>query len=281
MQALLKLPYGSCKQFRKYVRRFLRKENLIFRGRYNVYKIVPHSSRIPSMERESRAAKIHQDPRFIYYGLGVFYRPILKCESVGALYQARRIPRTPSNEEIEILAQTLLDRTPAACHRAVWCETFDSHKFEAVWACMSEKQKKITNCLLGNLRIPVTGAHGDLAKNNIMVEDTGEIKIIDWEYFRERGSVVTDILYLYCSLHIRKSSEKIYNPFLIKKYGMPLFFGNNVFSENENPSLDALSLLGGFSAVCKTWVCRPEESHDKIIKDFVKYDFDFFSTCYE
>ena len=50
--------------------------------------------------------------------------------------------------------------------------------------------------LISKLKVPLTGAHGDLHKENIILNEKRELKFIDWDYYRDRNTFLYDLLHL-------------------------------------------------------------------------------------
>ena len=50
--------------------------------------------------------------------------------------------------------------------------------------------------LISKLKVPLTGAHGDLHSENIIFNNKKELKFIDWRNYRDRNTYIYDLLHL-------------------------------------------------------------------------------------
>ncbi len=50
--------------------------------------------------------------------------------------------------------------------------------------------------LISKLKVPLTGAHGDLHNDNIIFNKKKELKFIDWRNYRDRNTFIYDLLHL-------------------------------------------------------------------------------------
>ena len=46
------------------------------------------------------------------------------------------------------------------------------------------------------LHVPLTGAHGDLHQENIILDKNHKLKFIDWRNYRNKNSLIYDLLHL-------------------------------------------------------------------------------------
>ena len=94
------------------------------------------------------------------------------------------------------IAEIIANAIPSDLRAGGWRSVFDRRIVR-----MIEKSDyeiiSMVDSVLSEVEFPVTGAHGDLSKNNVLVSRSHDsYTIIDWETFREDGSCIEDIIRL-------------------------------------------------------------------------------------
>lgn len=87
----------------------------------------------------------------------------------------------------------LLDNVSDGCEYREWDKTLDQSALNIIMHNMSEDVRAFIDSALSGIKLPITGAHGDLIQQNFL-GSSYDVKIIDWEFYREHGSIVSDVL---------------------------------------------------------------------------------------
>ena len=94
------------------------------------------------------------------------------------------------------VAEIIANAVPSDIKVESWSYVFD-RRIVAIIECDKYNILPIVDSALSDVTFPVTGAHGDLSNNNVLVSRfSNNFVIIDWETFRENGSCVEDIIRL-------------------------------------------------------------------------------------
>lgn len=156
--------------------------------------------------------------------------------------------RAPTSEEVVSFAGALLRRAVAAALWRDWHEVQDPEALARLQRLRPDLWSLICDGLAG-VRLPITGAHGDLTYKNIMVCDEGRIFIIDWEHFYAYGSAVQDV----CRLLWREAVRSVRGEAGRYKPGdMDIVWASGLMSAVSDYSplrLEQALLLGAMSQV--------------------------------
>jgi len=251
------------KPFKKKVKRAKKKKVIVFGAKNNFYKVVWGQSRV-LMENEELASKFIK--KSIWNNYAFFSKKIISVRPKVAIYKSRKLARNATVEESRILVNNLINRVQKLDQKnklayKVWYETLDVHAFKEFWQLLDTKAIQHINDILASTKLPVTGAHGDLHHKNILVSDTMHKYLIDWEYFRINGSLITDIL-RFNSWLVRKKYSKInplYSPKILMNY-KPHSFLNYRF----NNDIYKLSLLTAISNTCMPGASKSVNTRTKL-----------------
>ena len=202
--------------------------NINFRG--YIKKTVWEENNIRLMGKEFLAEE-YQSYFPVWNGIGHYYKPHFFIKGTtffkkGLLVsKSRKLKENASEAEIDEIMKKLYGKIPAEAPKVLWSETMDKHFLKELLERLTEKQKLFIENKLSNTFLPVTGAHGDLKDEHFFKNSDNSFYIIDWEFFRPEGSIVTDILRLYSMRqmkHLKKRGIKIsqYNPMLVLNHGL-------------------------------------------------------------
>jgi hypothetical protein len=147
--------------------------------------------------------------------------------------------------------QRLLDSIPEECLNRYWYETFDADSFAVVWNTLPRNIQKELDAGLDGVRLAVTGAHGDFRDRHVFIDADRAYKLIDWEYYNAKGSVVTDILRLYSIRAGAANKMNHLDPAVLERSGLPIEFPAKAFGGGPVPGLRALGLLSAVEYACK------------------------------
>ncbi len=155
----------------------------------------------------------------------------------------RKMKRFAKLQEIDIFVQNILESLHSNLIYQPWHKTLNQKRFKTIWKILTSKQKKYVSSVLDGIYLPVTGAHGDFLDKNIMVDQDNKIKVIDWEYYRPHGSVVTDVINYYHSRSRGIYAGKKSDPTPLEKYGLPVDLHKAMLYSKKKASLKQLSVL--------------------------------------
>ena len=160
----------------------------------------------------------YYEPRFFFKGRILFKNGILVSKS-------HKLKKNASQSEIDETVKKLYKKIPSDSLEVLWSETMDKNFLNKLFERLPENQKLFIEKKLSRTFLPVTGAHGDLKDEHFFKNQDNNCCIIDWEFFRPEGSIVTDILRLYSMRQMKKLKKKgirisQYNPMLVLEYGI-------------------------------------------------------------
>ncbi len=199
--------------FRNYIRKTVWKEN-----------------KIKLMGKEF-LAKDHQNYFPLWEGIGHYYEPIfffkgrILFKNGILISKSNKLKKNASQSEIDEIVNKLYKKIPSDSKEVLWTETMDKILLNKLFERLTENQKLFIEKKLSRSFLPVTGAHGDLKDEHFFKDKDNKYYIIDWEFFRPEGSIVTDILRLYSMRQIEKLKKKgirisQYNPMFVLEYGI-------------------------------------------------------------
>ena len=122
-----------------------------------------------------------------------------------AVFREPKIDNTQiSDDTINALIKKLLTDIPSKVRRVHWQDTLETNHMKSVWLHISPEEEEFVKHVMGDLRLPVTSAHGDLHYKNLLEDMSGNIWITDWEGFRANGSCFEDACGLIMSYELYK-----------------------------------------------------------------------------
>ena len=160
----------------------------------------------------------YYEPKFFFKGRIFFKKGILISKS-------HKLKENASQSEIDETVKKLYKKIPSDSQEVLWSETMDKILLNKLFERLTENQKLFIEKKLSRTFLPVTGAHGDLKDEHFFKDKDNTYYIIDWEFFRPKGSIVTDILRLYSLRQINKLKKSgiivsQFNPMLVLEYGL-------------------------------------------------------------
>ncbi|MCP5515185.1 MAG: hypothetical protein H7A26_06945 [Spirochaetales bacterium] len=179
--------------------------------------------------------------------------------------------------EVDDIIKKLIKKISFDSPKVIWSETLDKNILEKFMNSISEDTKIFIENKLCKILLPVTGAHGDLKDEHFFIGKDKKYYIIDWEFFRPTGSIITDCLRLYSLRQVRKLRKEgivisQYDPMSVMNYGI-------------NCSID-LSEIGEISEIALLTMlsncCMPSTGHlNNRLKKFNMYIGSFKKTIEE
>ncbi len=178
------------------LKKSLKKKKFVF-GTVNskyIYKVAWQESSI-ILKNEFKAAKQNKTSE-MWHDLGHYMKPLLQVNFFTVARASKLIQIDINNAIVLELTELLYDR--AYKYRPdLWWKTLDQSSFELVWDSLNSTEKFLYKKYLNDMVLPVTSAHGDLVHMNILFDEDNKIRVVDWEYYRPYGSVLTDLLRLH------------------------------------------------------------------------------------
>lgn len=110
------------------------------------------------------------------------------------------------------LVINLLTAIPSGSPRKIWRDTLSQPYFDGLLNDLESPLRVFIDQTLGDLMLPVTGAHGDFHVKNITWDSSEAPFVIDWEGFRENGSCVEDACGLILSASWARNHQYIKDP---------------------------------------------------------------------
>ena len=172
------------------------KSSRIVKTKKHVYKIVwgPYAS---MLENEFLAFESGSSSDYFWHGFGCYYNRVFSLFLQIYLVRSERLYGRPSYEEMDNFILKLLERiNDDAPYRPV-LTTFEESRVDKLLGNLSNGNREYLIERTKDIYVPVTGAHGDFTDGNVRCDEKGAIYLIDWDRYRENGSVVSDILRLY------------------------------------------------------------------------------------
>lgn len=237
------------------IKKNIKKKTIVLMSNNSVWKITFGQSSI-LLENEFVASKCKNG--FIYDEYAVFYECVLKLYGITLAKSSRVIGGKKINKiYIDKLINELISKIDGKYHLKEWYEAFDRERLNKFFNYISSEKKAEILTVLDDVKLPITGAHNDLITRNILITNKGNIRIIDWEYFSETGSVITDILRLY-AWHESKIRNHDIDQFSVKDYKEHQIFKR--LSEKINLTDEKLYYLCMLHNVClKSVLVKAEE----------------------
>ena len=177
-----------------------------------IYKLTWRDSSA-MIKNEFRAAKLNGNSE-MWCDLGHYMKPLVQIGSFIVARSPKLIQKGIDKSNVIELTELLCDRMRKYRYD-FWWETLDQSSFKIVWESLDNTERLLYKKYLNDMVLPVTSAHGDLVYTNILFNHNNTIKIVDWEYYRPHGSVLTDLLRLHFWYFRQElsSSEKKISPF--------------------------------------------------------------------
>lgn len=174
---------------------FFSKRNITFLTKRYLYKVT-WGKRNKLMNNEILAEKtIHLNR--MWFDIGMPYTKLIHTPLINFSKAPILFEETLTYEKMIKLSTLLVDRISNFNQSVKWNKTLDTNRFDFLWSKLSSSEETFITNKLDLVTLPVTTAHGDLSPLNVLFDAEGNIKIIDWEYYRPHGSVITDILRLH------------------------------------------------------------------------------------
>lgn len=233
------------KRAKKFFEKANRRKKFVLNTPQQVIKIAWGESAKLLTNREFIAdQQINSSSSNIWHNHATFYRKRLKVGGI-IVASSPRLVRQASEAEIDEFAKHLLERIPSNISYQHWDKTLEQNSLSRMYEVMTKEQQDFINSTLQGVKLPITSAHGDLIDKNIWIDQNGKIKLIDWEYYREQGSVITDLLRLYSFRFKAKMKQSQFSPTLIKDINLPISF-----QKYMDIPISKLSLLAAITNVC-------------------------------
>lgn len=250
----------------RYLRAYRKKTFVVFSNK-NVFKIVWQES-AELMEREfSLNEYVFSSKNSIWSSHATIYSKIFEFSKI-TIASTSRLPQNASKDQIDTFAKYLLESIPLEVSYQVWWKTLDQDRLERMWKVLGDPYSKLIMSFLAHVKLPVTGAHGDFIDQNILLNHEKVVQIIDWEYWRPQGSVVTDLLRLYSIRHARNMKISEFSSNIFNEFDLPHYF-----IKYTNLSVKILSILAAITNVCLPATIGPTEKRASILLSSLK---DFF-----
>ncbi|WP_196800885.1 hypothetical protein [Thioalkalivibrio sp. ALE17] len=232
-------------------RRCLRRRAFVIPGFSHVYKVQvgASSSRIGN-EFLANEARIDQ------YGFWCNRAVCLKmCTPSGSpvvVGKSYKLDRQATTDEVDRLMYGLAQDVDAfvSVEFVDWKNSFDRVSLETALDVLGSKESEFVLASLCGLKLPVTGAHGDLIDRNIMVSKDGEPKIIDWEFYKPFGSVLTDLLRNHNYRLKKFHNTDLFDPWFIVRAGVPPALKRGELLSKYTNDISQLGILNALSNVC-------------------------------
>lgn len=187
-------------------------QKLTLHGWRNVYKLgTGHATRFFQNE-VSAHSNAHQTWSVAKHG--IFFSPLINRRTF-FLARSRRAENINADDHLlHLVFHTLSSLGTTSATYLRWDETLPTEKLLHVTNHLDSTSREFLTDELGEVRLPVTGAHGDLAPKNILFPCDRLFLLIDWEFFRPTGSVYTDLLHLALALWRKEDSRAPEPPFI-------------------------------------------------------------------
>ncbi len=197
------------------LKKSLKKKKFVFgatKSKY-IYKVAWRESST-NLKNEFKAARQNETSE-MWHDLGHYMKPLLQVNSFIVARASKLMQRDINSAIVFELTELLYER---ACKYSsdLWWKTLDQSSFQLVWDSLNGTEKFLYKKYLNDMVIPVTSAHGDLVHMNILFDQDNKIRVVDWEYYRPYGSVLTDLLRLhfwYFRQELRANLQKKMSPF--------------------------------------------------------------------
>lgn len=226
--------------------RYFSKRNISFLTKRYAYKVT-WGKRNKLMINEILAKKtIHLNR--IWFDIGMPYIQLIHTPLISFSRAPILFEETLTHEKMINLSTLLVDRISNSNQYVKWYKTFDTNRFDFVWSKLTSSEKSLINNKLDLVTLPVTTAHGDLSPRNVLFDAEGNIKIIDWEYYRPHGSVVTDILRLHVFFY--KLNPGFNGIFISSQFDIKEMLNQRIFSSLSSHlgiSEEKLAILAALS----------------------------------
>ena len=231
----------------KFTSRAYRKKVIVLPSRDYMYKIAWGPS--TDLLVNEHIAQDHVEGS-IWDGISCFQKPVFVAPyNALSIHRAKKLPRLASSAECLELIENLIQHTKKQnWPMQPWFNTLEPNCFQRFWDALPKEAQQLIDRVLHGSLLPVTSCHGDLIEGNILADENDHIKIIDWEYFRKHGSIVTDIARLhifYLKSNINSQEASQFNPHLLERY-LPV----TLFQSRFGLSKQQLSFIGAISNVC-------------------------------
>ncbi len=214
------------------LRKVMQQKKIIRIRKYSrdIKKMVWEENNLRLMGQEF-AANQYQSYFPVWNGIGHYYEPSFFMKD-RVLFKngimvsiSRKLYKQASLSEVDKIIKDLHEKIPSDSRKAIWSETLDKNFLARLFSRLTEKQKYFIENSLSKSFLPVTGAHGDLKDEHFFKDRDNKNYIIDWEFFRPEGSIITDILRLYSMRRIKELKKKEikisqYDPMLVLKHGL-------------------------------------------------------------
>lgn len=121
-----------------------------------------------------------------------FYLPLYK-NTIFCVGRSKILKAGENRDLSDEVISSLLFEVPTDIEYREWQTTFNNSAIQLIFENLSRTSKNYIKTCLSGVMLPVTGSHGDLIQQNFLVE-SNTVKIIDWEFYYENGSIVNDVL---------------------------------------------------------------------------------------
>lgn len=232
-------------------RRCLRKRSVVIPGFTQVYKVRCGAS-ASRMDNEFSAGAARVDEYGLWCNRAVFMTRCTPGWSSVVIGKSYKINRQATMDEVDRLMYALAQKVDALVpvEFVDWKDSFDRVSLESALNVLGSKESEFVLASLCGLKLPVTGAHGDLIDRNIMVSEKGELKIIDWEFYRPLGSVLTDLLRNHHYRLQKYHNTDFFDPWFVFRFGVPPALKRGELLSRYANDISQLGILNALSNVC-------------------------------
>ena len=232
-------------------RRCLRKRSFVIPGFAHVYKVRVGASS-SRMYNEFSAGAAGVDEHGLWCNRAVFMKRCTPSGSPVVVGKGYKLDRQATIGEVDRLMYALaLDVDALVSVEFVdWKYSFDRVSLETALNVFGSKESEFVLGSLCGLKLPVTGANGDLIDRNIMVSEKGEPKIIDWEFYRPLGSVLTDLLRNHNHRLHKYHNTDLFDPGFVVRAGVPPALNRGELLSRYANDVSQLGILNALSNVC-------------------------------
>lgn len=150
------------------------------------------------------------DHSSIFDELAHFYKPVFMTDFF-CVGRSLKLDSYISDSSCDRLVENLLKKMPEKLEYKEWDKTLKTTSLELIFNNISDASKFYIEEVLSGTKLPITGAHGDLIDSNLFFRD-GRVYIIDWEFYRNYGSIISDFLRYYMMKRSRFNGVSFLSP---------------------------------------------------------------------
>lgn len=245
----------------------VKKKNVIIIKTFSyVYKIAWGPGRI-RLNHEFQARLVLSN---LFRDVAHCYEPFL-CGNSYLVGRSRRLDEGINDSVSDNYVAGLVSKLPETSSFLNWTETFERDALEIVFNTLSGTSRYFVEGLLTEVKLPVTGAHGDFSIHNFLGTPT-KIMLIDWEYYRGNGSFVTDVLRYFMIKRSAFNGVSFLSPESLIVNDLPSYLVDFLFKNCGVTCREQIKILGAVGNCTAHWDSQHGEN---LAKELDKYLLDF------